>query len=253
MNEIAFQAINNFGLEHYFFERSGGASQYPYKSFNCAYKTQDPDAARNRELLFEKLELHQKATRILNPCHGDKIAFITEEQWAAEPHDVLIGTDAALTCTPGSHFVMSTADCLPVLLTDTHFKFAGIVHLGWRNIVAGFMPKVLEAVRDRLGVRPEFIRAAIGPSIYPCCYIYENPIQKDEIFWKPYLKRLDGDRYAIDLVSPVKAQLKRFGLNKSNILETSICTGCNNDRFFSCYLEGYMSGRFPTVISLNRS
>jgi YfiH family protein len=247
---IRSRAFSNFGLQHHFFERVGGESQPPYQSFNCAYKTVDPHAPQNREALFTALGLKGAATRILNPCHGDKIAIVTEADWSAHPHDVLIGTDAALTRTPGTYFVMSTADCLPVLLTDTHCQFAGIVHLGWRNIVAGFMNKVLDTVQQQLGIDPTTLRAAIGPSIYPCCYVYENPIQKEDLFWQPYLKRLDSDRYAIDLVSPVKAQLLSAGIAPDNLFEAGICTGCHNDQFFSCYLEGHTSGRFPTVVGL---
>jgi YfiH family protein len=251
--DLHAQAIQGFGLKHHFFERGGGASLPPYQSFNCAYKTSDPHATQNREDLFSALRLQASATRILNPCHGDKIAIVTDADWSAHPHDVLIGTDAALTRTPGTYFVMSTADCLPVLLTDTQRQFAGIVHLGWRNIVAGFMGKVLDAVKQQLDIDPTLLCAAIGPSIYPCCYIYENPIQKDDPFWQPYLKRMDGDRYAIDLVSPVKAQLIGAGIATENIFEVGICTSCENQRFFSCYLEGQTSGRFPTVVGLVES
>ncbi|MBF0613421.1 MAG: laccase domain-containing protein, partial [Magnetococcales bacterium] len=41
------------------------------------------------------------------------------------------------------------------------------------------------------------------------------------------------------------------GILAHNILESGLCTGCATEDFFSCYKEGYRSGRFPSVIWLD--
>lgn len=248
--DLSACSIHEFGLKHFFFERTGGESIAPYESFNCAFKTDDIGAPGNRKKLFETLGLNDIPTRILNPCHGEKIAVLTKDQWNESRHDVLIATDAALTDMPNSFFIMSTADCLPLLITDTKNRIAGIIHLGWRNIVARFPAQVLAKIEDTYGIPTTDLRVVIGPSIYPCCYIYPDPVQLKDPFWTPYLRPQGDGKYAIDLISPTRQQLLDAGINSENILESKVCTSCQNEAFFSCYVEGVKSGRFPSVIGL---
>lgn len=73
--------------------------------------------------------------------------------------------DAAFTTEPGVPLVVATADCLPVIVEGD--GAVGIAHAGWRGVVAGVVPRLLDALGDA-GVRVR--RAAIGPGIGPCCF-----------------------------------------------------------------------------------
>ncbi len=177
--------------------------------------------------------------------------FTDETERQTNIRDVLIKTDAAFTrITPGTYFLVSTADCIPASFTDASLSFTGVLHLGWRNLVADFTGKVITALQNHYDVRPDSLMVGIGPLIYPCCYVFKSPTQKEEPFWQPFLHYQGDGHYAIDLASAFKAQLMRWGIPGENISETHLCTGCQNDVFFSCYKEGYVSGRFPTVVGL---
>lgn len=243
-------SLRGFPLRHGFFSRTGGRSSAPYTSLNTAYITKDPDASSNRELLFRTLGIENQTVHILNPCHGDRIVF--EDSSEIETADVLIKTDAAFTHKPDTHFLFSTADCIPAVFTDDALSFAGVMHLGWRNLVTDFTEKVIAALRENYGVSPALLRVGIGPMIYPCCYVFKEPVQKDDPFWQPFLRDCGDGNYAIDLASAFRAQLVRCGVLNEKISETGICTACENKFFFSCYKEGYVSGRFPTVLSFQR-
>src|SRR5258708_12542787 len=62
-----------------------------------------------------------------------------------------------------------TADCLPIAVarvpTQGSRPAVGILHAGWRGLLAG----VVSAGVRALGTRSQ-LTAAIGPSIGPCCY-----------------------------------------------------------------------------------
>lgn len=234
---------------HGFFTRNGGFSREPYRSLNTAFVTQDTEASHNRRKLFETLGIDDRV-RLLNPCHGEKIVFMDTATWAVKRQGVLIKTDAALSRKRGSHLLVSTADCIPAVLTDTTGSFVGLIHLGWRNLVADFIGKVLAAVQVQYRAAMAEVVVGIGPAIYPCCYIFQDPVQKDQPFWQPFLKAHGNERYGIDLVSAFKVQLVARGVKAQHIHETGLCTACRNDLFFSCYKEGYVSGRFPTVVAL---
>lgn len=243
-------AIPGLPVWHRFFKRTGGYGIPPYESLNTAFRTQDPKAAENRQLLFAETGLADLPVRILNPCHGSKIAFVRKTDWQSRRQDVLIETDAAFTETPETFFLVSTADCIPAIFTDISMSFGGVVHLGWRNLVNSFAADVVQELEKKYAVSPSSLWVGLGPAIYPCCYLFKDPVQKNDPFWKPFLKDIKDGETAIDLVSALKHQLVTAGIPEGQILESGVCTGCRNDLFFSCYKEGYVSGRFPTLVGL---
>ncbi|MFO1433861.1 MAG: polyphenol oxidase family protein [Candidatus Competibacteraceae bacterium] len=250
--DLSYYRLQSLPIRHGFFTRIGGFSQAPYAGLNTAYVTKDPQATANRELLLNTLGLDAVPLRILNPCHGEKIVFMDPADWRTNSHDVLIKTDAAFTTTPHSYFLVSTGDCIPAIFSDMAASFVGIIHLGWRNLLADFAYKVVHALQTHYGVTPDELVVGLGPSIYPCCYVFQEPQQKDDPFWRPFLQDRGKGYYGIDLLAAFKAQLVRHGVKIQNIHETGLCTGCHNDLFFSCYKEGYVSGRFPTVVGLQQ-
>lgn len=81
--------------------------------------------------------------------------------------EVLVGIDALITDVPGAAIGARTADCIPVLLHDPVHHAVAAVHAGWRGTVARISSKVLAAMSECYGSRPEDIVAVIGPGIGP--------------------------------------------------------------------------------------
>lgn len=73
--------------------------------------------------------------------------------------------DAVFTRTSAVAVAVATADCVPVVLEGT--QGAAVIHAGWRGAITGVVPATLERL-SQSGVTVD--RAAIGPSIGPCCY-----------------------------------------------------------------------------------
>lgn len=239
--------LPGFPLWHGFFARTGGLSSGPYASLNTAYITEDHRAPANRDLLFSTLGMDKQQVRILNPCHGDRIVFAENSDRELSSGNVLIRTDAAFTRTPETYFLFSVGDCIPAIFTDDSTSFVGLAHLGWRNLVAGFTAKLISALTDQYSIAPESLRVGIGPMIYPCCYLFRDPVQKNDPFWRPFLRETDDGRYAIDLVAAFRSRLIQCRVPDEKITEAGLCTACRTDLFFSCYKEGYVSGRFPIM------
>lgn len=115
---------------------------------------------------------HQQEARILftgalglpdhwawaNQVHGSNILTVHAPGGAGDG-------DGLLTDASDLALVVATADCVPVIIEGE--RATAVVHAGWRGMAAG----VVEAGVARMaaaGDRP--LRAAIGPSIGPCCY-----------------------------------------------------------------------------------
>jgi YfiH family protein len=77
-----------------------------------------------------------------------------------------LGTgDAIVTTAPGLAVAVRVADCAPIALIAE--GVVGVVHAGWRGILAGVIPAALDAMRDLGAVD---ISAHLGPCIHPECY-----------------------------------------------------------------------------------
>ncbi|MDM8517302.1 polyphenol oxidase family protein [Desulfobacterales bacterium HSG16] len=257
LKKITIKKLTGFALAslpvaHAFFTREGGCGSPPYAGLNTAFKTDDPDAELNRKLLFDSVGIEKNRIVILSPNHGNEIFFADNENY--DDSIVRMGTDAGFTNRKGRYFLVSSADCIILAIGDKSFSFAGVIHLGWRNLVSDFCGQAIKEASAHYKIDPAEFVVGIGPCIYPCCYIFENPVQKsrDARFWEPFLYHEKDDLYAIDLVSAVKKKLVNAGVLKANIHETNLCTGCNNHLFFSCYKEGYVSGRFPNLVGFER-
>jgi hypothetical protein len=73
--------------------------------------------------------------------------------------------DGLITERPDVPLVVATADCMPIIIEGN--TSVAVLHAGWRGVAAGIIAAGLAAMTD-LGDTPQ--RAAIGPSIGPCCY-----------------------------------------------------------------------------------
>ncbi len=73
--------------------------------------------------------------------------------------------DALFTTRSGLPLAVATADCVPVVLEGP--AVVAVVHAGWRGAAGGV---VLETLSRLAASKLDVARAAIGPSIGPCCY-----------------------------------------------------------------------------------
>lgn len=94
----------------------------------------------------------------MHQVHGGAVLTVAAPGPAGE-------ADALVTHEDGLPLAIRTADCVPVVI---HSDAAlAVVHAGWRGLQAGVVANAID-VLARDGEVPR--RAAIGPSVGPCCY-----------------------------------------------------------------------------------
>lgn len=71
--------------------------------------------------------------------------------------------DAIISRDPLAVPIVSTADCVPVLVVCTSSRTVAAIHAGWRGIVSGVIPATVRAMRDEYGANPTTMIAARGP------------------------------------------------------------------------------------------
>ncbi|HET6454111.1 MAG TPA: peptidoglycan editing factor PgeF [Armatimonadota bacterium] len=173
-----------------------------------------------------------------------EFAIITESdkgQGAFNYETALDATDAMITNIPGICLMVLLADCTPILLYDPMQRAVAAAHAGWKGTAKQIGRKVVEAMRDSYGCRPEDIIAGIGPSIGPCCYEVGPEVISQ------FDADLVHDRNHLDLWEGNRRQLTEAGVRSIEV--AGICTKCNHDRFFSeRHTPG--TGRFGAGIML---
>ena len=132
-----------------------------------------------------------------------------------------------------------TADCMPVILTDS--KTLVVIHAGWKGLFKGILEKGVDLFKNKNNVF-----CFIGPSAKDCCYyVQEDFLENTKKYGiklnKRYLKR-DEEGFRFSLQEVAKDKLKNKGVN--HIVDFSKCTICSED-FFS-YRNGDFNERILT-------
>ena len=197
------------------------------------------------------LETGDEGARWARQVHG-ATSLIADGQ----PPGQVGEADVLITARPGIPLAVFTADCLAVVLAEPERRVLAVAHAGWRGTVAGVLGRLVQTLAERFAVRPARLRAAIGPSIGPCCYEVDEPVVG------PLRAAFPGDwerwaaaagpagKWRLDLWRANADQLVAAGVPAAAIANPRLCTGCRRDLFFSYRKEG-RTGRLAALACLS--
>jgi len=197
----------------------------------------------------------------LRQCHSDGVVCLDR----LAPGNLPAEGDAVITRRSGVLLTIQVADCLPVLIVDKSKRILAAVHAGWRGLLAGVVPKTLEAMQSRYASDPRHCLAVIGPSIGPCCYQVGQDVAMpfEEAFpgrpqlWRNFqpagrdLSSGTGPsdaRRMLDLSAACRCQLETAGLPAGRVFSHPPCTSCHRNVFYSYRAEGESTGRMLAAI-----
>ena len=160
--------------------------------------------------------------------HSDIIQIVDENY--IEPTE----GDALITNIPNKPLIIKIADCIPILLYDKENKVLALVHSGWLGTLKDITTKTVNKMITVYNTNPSNIISCIYPSIRKCHFEVEYDVYskfKEEIENIDKYTNKKGSKYYIDMQSIIKDKLINLGI--TNIIDTSICTYCNNDKYYS--------------------
>lgn len=236
------------GLVHGVTTRHGGVSVAPWATLNLGGSVKDDPAAvhENTERMCAAMRVPRSRLATAYMVHGAAVGVAAE----ADRGRLFRDTDALVTATPDVFLNLRFADCVPVLFVDPERRAVGIAHAGWRGTLSLIAQRTAQVMMAEFGCRPEDLRAAIGPSIGPCCYEVGDEVvaQTRARFGETAAGLLTAghDRWRLDLWAANRAQLEAVGVRQ---VETAgICTACHVADYFSHRAEAGRTGRFGAVI-----
>jgi YfiH family protein len=205
--------------------------------FDLGPPDRDDDLIEDRRRRFcAAAGLKERPPLILRQQHGSEIirAPMADDDRLPEADGILVlrGEDSRHVAA------VRTADCVPILIADRRGRAAAAVHAGWRGTAAGIARLAVEKFAG-IGIKAGDLRAALGPSIGPCCY---------EVGPEVLRAVGGGSGRQLDLAGANFAQLRSAGLKGSEIFRAPWCTACRTDLFFSYRREGRAAGRLMACI-----
>ena len=221
--------------------RHGGVSRGVYASMNPADHVGDDPAAvqANRQQLQQALGLPGHPLW-LQQVHGT--AVINAAGAGQSPR-----ADGIYCKQPGYVCAVMTADCLPLLLTDTDGQCIAAVHAGWRGLAAG----VIEQAVTAMGQPGESLLAWLGPAIGPKAYRVGDEVRAAFMAHDPVAAAAfqpgPDDSWFADLYQLARQRLAGCGVVA--VYGGGFCSFSDSERFYSFRREG-VTGRMATMIWL---
>jgi polyphenol oxidase len=233
--------------------RTGGVSKAPYDSLNLGDHVSDraQDVLANRVIFTQALpsepvwlkQIHRTTVSTPQSRHLD---------WGMP-----IEADASVTNSPEEVLVIMTADCLPVLFTNSNGTAVGAAHAGWRGLCAGILENTIaELLKIAGGSTASGLMAWLGPAIGPESFEVGEDVVKsfqDSGFPVPTnafkeIPNLSG-KYLADIYLLARARLESCGVKM--IFGGEYCTVRDQQQFFSYRRDGE-TGRFASAIWIQK-
>ena len=236
-NELEYLVAEGITASHCFTTRHGGVSTGSQSSLNLAIGRGDSmeNVEQNLRILGKALQFDPEKLVMTMQIHSDIVRVVTDADCNGLCHRNYPQCDALVTNTPGVALLIFTADCTPLLFHDPVTGAVGAAHAGWRGTAQAIGARVVEAMVNNFGSRPENICAAIGPNVGFCHFETDVDVPEamiaafgDEV--NEYIEK-KGEKYYLDLKAINALVLRRAGVKHIEI--SNDCTMCEPDRFWS--------------------
>ena len=251
---LEYLTADGIAVPHGFTTRLGGVSTGTQSSLNLAVGRGDSleNVEENLRRLGRAVGFDPEKLVMTLQIHSDIVRVVTEKDHIGLCHRDYPKCDALVTNTPGVALLVFTADCTPLLFFDPVTGAVGAAHAGWRGTAQAIGAKVVRAMAESFGTKPENIRAAIGPAIGPCCFETDNdvPAALREVLGveaEPFMT-WNGQKWHIDLKAVNALWLQKAGVRHIDLCGD--CTYCRPDLYWSHRKTGLRRGEQAALISL---
>ncbi len=218
--------------------RVGGFSSAPYQGLNLgAHVGDDPSIVeKNRAWLAQQANM-PSAPIWLNQTHSTVVAQMST------PTTQVLDADGVFTSASNVVCSAMTADCLPVLLTNTQGTQVAAVHAGWRGLANGIVENALELFSGE-------VMAWLGPAIGPQAFeVGEDVLQAfvdfDSQAHQALTPRDVAGKWLADISKLATQRLNKLGITQ--VFDSGLCTFQDKEDFYSYRRDG-VTGRQATFI-----
>ena len=217
--------------------RIGGVSVGKFNALNLGLHVgDDPNLVHaNRAMLPQ-----HHSIQWLDQVHGNAVIDISDCP------SILPKADAAYANVADRFCAVMTADCVPILVTNTAGDEVSAIHAGWRGLANGVIRNAISCFKTEA----HDLLAWIGPCISQPSYEVDRATAEHFQGFADCI--IDGEkgRFHLDLSNIAQHQLLEIGLDK--VYQSNMCTYKDDKKFFShrkaCHQGLSACGRQVSVI-----
>ena len=231
--------------------RHGGLSQGEFAGLNLGLHVGDQAdvVQQNRQILASELGLKSDPVW-LNQVHSTDVieadGFLTpvaEGSLTPEADGSLLPkADGAFTPKRNIVCAVMTADCLPLLLTNTHGTQVAAIHVGWRGLADG----IVERAISTFDCQKRDIIAWAGPCIGSGAFEIGGEVRDQLGGSNSFYKKNDQKgTYFANMAALTGERLLNCGVE--NYSYENVCTFSDPQRFYSYRRDG-QCGRMASLI-----
>ena len=223
--------------------RIGGCSKSPYEGLNLGMHVGDDPilVQSNRDLLQQQTEM-PTAPVWLNQTHSTVVLEV------AQPTNDVLNADGVITSSPNVVCSAMTADCLPVLITNTQGTQVAAVHAGWRGLAGGIVENALTHFSNDVML---WLGPAIGPQAFE---VGEDVLQAfldyDSKAATAFVPGKQQGKWWANMATLTRLRMAKLGIDQ--VFDSGLCTYQDPQRFYSYRRDG-VTGRQATFIWINEN
>ncbi|WP_372384641.1 peptidoglycan editing factor PgeF [Vibrio sp. BS-M-Sm-2] len=225
--------------------RVGGFSTDAYQGLNLGTHVGDDASLVENNRTWLKQQANMPAAPVwLNQTHSTDVITVLE------PMASVLDADGAFTTAKGVVCSAMTADCLPVILTDTKGTQVAAVHAGWRGLAGGILENAV-AKFSNLDSENKII-AWLGPAIGKQAFevgddVLEAFVRFDLQAKLAFAAKAEPGKWLANMSQLATQRLEKVGV--SEVTDSNLCTFADPDLFYSYRRDG-ITGRQATFIWL---
>lgn len=178
----------------------------------------------------------------LKQTHGNRVVSLNQTNTSTPI------ADAAYSNLPQQVCAVLTADCLPILITNTKGCEVAAIHAGWRGLAAGIINRTFATFQ----APAKDLLVWLGPAIGPRAFEVGDDVRQD--FLKrhtDYQKAFTAykNRWLANIYQLAKINLNHLGVYQ--IFGGQFCTYSDDNLFYSYRRDKGKTGRMVTLIWIN--
>jgi len=220
--------------------RIGGGSEPPFDTLNVGTHVKDnlQHVLENRARVVQAMQAPNQPIW-LNQVHGCQVSFID----CYTSHDNALEADGTFTRESGQVLCVGTADCLPVVISNSEGNAVAVVHAGWRGLADGILHSALAHFSES-----DELHAWMGPAIGPDAFEVGNDVvdlylsrnAQNASAFKP----VENGKFMADIYALARLSLTQH--RPVAITGGEHCTYTQAALFHSHRRDGVASGRMAT-------
>lgn len=157
------------------------------------------------------------------------------------PTSRTIQADGIFTAVRGLTLTLRMADCQAFCVYDPVQKVIGLIHCGWKSVLARVIPHSIELMKREWHSDPADLLVGAAPALCKTCSEFTDPVRE----LPGFPPDLISGRCA-DLREAAERQFDACGVPRGNLVRLEDCTRCHPETYWT-----YRGGDKDAVIAGN--